>query len=146
MSKSEKAVESMKAGYNCAQAVSTAYGAAYGVAEETIARIASAFGGGVSRTDNICGAVSGAVMVLGLKFGARNPAETDAKNKASALAGEFIQEYARRHGAVSCTGLLGYNMSVPGEREKARANNAFARCRDIVRNAADLLEEFLARE
>jgi C_GCAxxG_C_C family probable redox protein len=136
----------MNSGYNCSQAVSITYGTAFGVPEETIARIASGFGGGIGRTDNICGAVSGAVMVLGLKFGPKNPSEREAKAKAYEMTNEFIQEYARRHGAVSCTGLLGYNMSQPGEREKAVVNNAFAGCRDVVRNAGKLLEEFLARE
>ena len=146
MQNSQKAAEAMGAGYNCSQAVATTYGTQFDVPEETIARIASGFGGGIGRTDNICGAVSGAVMVLGLKFGGRNASDTDAKTKAGIMANEFIQEYNRRYGAVSCTGLLGYNMSVPGEREKALANDAFAKCRDIVRNAGGLLEEFLARE
>jgi len=146
VSKSDKAAEMMGAGYNCAQAVSTTYGTAYGVPEETIARMATGFGGGIGRTDNICGAVSGAIMVLGLRFGAGSPDETDAKTRTSIMAAEFIKEFTRRYGAASCTGLLGYNMSVPGEAAKASAANAFAGCRDIVRNAGNLLEEFLQRE
>lgn len=146
MSDSEKAAEAMGNGYNCAQAVSTTYGVQFGVPEATIAKIASGFGGGVGRTDNICGAVSGAVMVLGLKFGPENAADKEAKTRASIKAGEFIREYASRYGAVSCTGLLGYNISLTEEREKALANNAFAGCRDIVRNAGKLLEEFLESE
>jgi len=146
MSESGKAAEVMGSGYNCAQAVSTTYGVKYGVPEETISRIASAFGGGISRTNNICGAVSGAVMVLGLKYGGRNPGEKEAKDKASAIAAEFIREFKRRYGEVSCTGLLGYNLGIQEEREKAVANNEFTKCRDIVRNAGELLEEFLARE
>ena len=147
MSESEKAAEVMAAGYNCAQAVATTYGASFGVPEETIARIATAFGGGISRSDNICGGVSGALMVLGLKFGSKNPSEGEAKTKTYALANEFISEFTRRHGAVSCTGLLGYNLSVPEERKEASEKRVFATvCRDVVRNAGKLLEEFLARE
>ena len=145
MSESQRAAESMGAGYNCAQAVSTTYGTQFGVPEETISRISSAFGGGIGRTDNICGAVSGAVMVLGLKFGAKSAGETEAKTKASIMANGFIQEFKRRYGEVSCTGLVGYNLSIPEEREKATANSAYTKCRDIVRNAGDLLEEYLER-
>ena len=140
------AADALGTGYNCAQAVSTTYGLQYGVPEETIARMASPFGGGIARTDNICGAVAGAVMVLGLKYGPKNASETDAKKKAGAMTNEFIQEHTRRYGAVSCTGLLGYNMSVPGERDEAVANNAFSKCGDVVMNTSKLLEEFLARE
>jgi len=146
MSDSNRAAEAMGAGYNCAQAVSTTYGVKYGVPEETIARIASGFGGGVGRTDNICGAVSGAVMVLGLKYGPKSAADKEAKTKASIKTGEFIREYERRFGAVSCTGLLGYNISLPEGREKVLTDNAFAKCRDVVRNAGKLLEEFLEAE
>lgn len=145
MSDSRRAADLMGEGYNCAQAVSTTYGTRFGVPEETLSRIASPFGGGIGRTDNICGAVSGAVMVLGLKFGGKNAADREAKTKASILANEFIEEYRRLYGSVSCTGLLGYNISKPEDMEKAKANNAFAGCRDIVRNAGKLLEEFLQR-
>jgi C_GCAxxG_C_C family probable redox protein len=147
MSESEKAPEAMAGGYNCAQAVATTYGTAFGVPEETLARIATAFGGGVSRSDNICGGVSGALMVLGLKYGSKNQSEGDAKAKTYAIGNEFISEFARRHGAVSCTGLLGYNLSVPEERKEAAEKRVPATvCREIVRNAGILLEEFLARE
>jgi C_GCAxxG_C_C family probable redox protein len=145
MSESEKAVEATGAGYNCAQAISTTYGTQFGVPEETISRISSAFGSGIGRTDNICGAVSGAVMVLGLKFGARNASEKEAKTKASIIANEFIQEFKRRYGEVSCTRLVGYNLSIPSEMKKAVAEGAFATCRDIVRHAGELLEEYLER-
>ncbi len=147
MSKSIKATEAMAGGYNCAQAMATTYGTAFGVPEETLARIATAFGGGISRSDNICGGVSGALMVLGLKYGSKNASESEAKAKTYALGNEFIQEFIRRHGAVSCTGLLGYNLSVPAERKEATEKKVSATvCRDVIRNAGTLLEEFLARE
>jgi C_GCAxxG_C_C family probable redox protein len=147
MSKSGKATEAMASGYNCAQAVATTYGAAFGVPEETLARIATGFGGGVSRSDSMCGGVTGALMVLGLKFGPKNQSEGDAKAKASAFCNEFIREFTRRHGAVSCTALLGYNLSVPEERKEASEKRVYATvCVEVVRNAGMLLEEFLARE
>ena len=137
----------MAGGYNCAQSVATAYGTAFGIPEETLARISAAFGGGVSRSDNICGAVSGALMVLGLKYGAKNSSQPDAKAKTYAIGNEFINEYKRRHGSVSCTGLLGYNISIPEERKEAVEKKATAAvCPDVVRNAGKLLEEFLARD
>jgi C_GCAxxG_C_C family probable redox protein len=137
----------MKAGYNCTQAMATTYGAEFGVPEETLARIATAFGSGMGRTDNICGGISGALMVLGLKFGAKNQSEPEAKGKTYALANEFIKEYTRRHGSVSCTGLLGYNMSDPDQRKEAAEKKATATvCPEVVRNAGKLLEEFLSRE
>lgn len=146
MSTSEKAKEAMAGGYNCAQSVAMTYGAQFGVPKKTLARISAAFGGGISRSDSICGGVSGALMVLGLKFGSDTP-DPAAKAKTYALGNEFINEYTRRHGAVTCTGLLGYNLSDPEQRKEAAEKKATADvCPDVVKNAGKLLEEFLARE
>ena len=66
MKKSEKAVELFLKGYNCSQAVFGAFADALGVSEETAFKLAAPFGGGVGRLREVCGAVSGMLMVLGL--------------------------------------------------------------------------------
>ncbi|MHA2216743.1 MAG: C-GCAxxG-C-C family protein [Candidatus Hodarchaeales archaeon] len=54
---------------NCAQAIISVYGEYLGADHDTCLKIASVFGGGINRTGNMCGAVTGALMVIGLKYG-----------------------------------------------------------------------------
>ncbi|MDD3092393.1 MAG: C-GCAxxG-C-C family protein, partial [Methanoregulaceae archaeon] len=62
-------------------------------------------------TGNMCGAVAGALMVIGLKFGNTDPDDMDAKKKVFAATQEFIVEFVDRHGTINCTELPGYDLS-----------------------------------
>lgn len=146
MSKIVQAKDAFGAGYNCAQSVAIAYSPGYGVPSATMARIATAFGGGVSRSDSICGAVSGALMILGLHLGTDNQPDSTAKAKTYALGEEFVAEFTKRYGSVQCTSLVGYNLSVAKERKAASESGAFQTiCSKVVENACELLEEYLDR-
>lgn len=68
MSKITTAIECFKNGFNCAQAVFTSYCEEYGIDKETGLKLTCPFGAGISRTDNTCGAVIGAIMVIGIKI------------------------------------------------------------------------------
>jgi C_GCAxxG_C_C family probable redox protein len=146
MSKIAQAKDAFGAGYNCAQSVAIAYSPEYGVPSATMARIATAFGGGVSRSDSICGAVSGALMILGLHLGTDNQPDSTAKAKTYTLGEEFVAEFNRRYGSAQCTDLVGYNLKNEDERKRASEANAFQTiCSKVVENACGLLEEYLAK-
>ena len=102
MSKVEQAVEYFRNGYSCSQAICGTYSEEFGLSTEQAFKIASGFGGGM-RMGQTCGAVTGALMVLGLKYGE--------KLKTSEQAAEFIKRYRERRGEVSCRGLLGYDLT-----------------------------------
>jgi C_GCAxxG_C_C family probable redox protein len=142
----EKAVACFNAGHLCSQAICEVYGESFGLSSGTAARLATGFGSGIARTDGICGAVSGGVMVLGLAFGGGDAADRAARERTYAAVQEFIAAFVAAHGSVSCTELLGYDLGNPAESAAAREAGAVPRiCPVMVRTAAELLEEILSR-
>jgi C_GCAxxG_C_C family probable redox protein len=143
MTHADRAVEKFRQGYNCSQAVVTAFAEDYGVNEETAALVARGFGGGMGRTGGVCGAVSGAVMVIGLST--REITDTDqAKQQAYALVREFFRRFRERRPSLQCRDLLGYDIGDPEMYVLAKEQNLFeAICAGVIRDAAEVLEEIL---
>lgn len=98
MSKIEAAVRSFMGDLDCAQALLSIYGPALGLDREIAIRIADAFGGGMGRTGETCGAVTGSLMVLSLKYG--GPANGDAPDgrRVHRVASSFIERFRDRNG------------------------------------------------
>ena len=91
-----------------------------------------------------CGAVSGALMVIGLRYGRTRTDDEVAKERAYSLAQEFVQEFESRHGSVFCRDLLGYDISTPDGLASAGQENLGATlCPNFVRDAAEILEDLL---
>lgn len=144
LSRAEVAAAYFKSGFSCSQAVFSAFAVELGMDEALALGAAGAFGGGLAGRAETCGAVTGALMVLGLKYGKRQPEDNPAKEKTYAAAGEFIRRFEARHGSILCRDLLGYNMSIPEEYAAAREAGAFrAACPGLVREAALILEDLL---
>ena len=144
MTKSDKALASFRSGFTCSSAVFSAFSDEMGLDSETATKIACGFGAGISKTGNICGAVSGAIMVIGLKYGKTIQGDDAATDKTRALVRVFMQEFRQRHGSVNCTELLGYNLSNPDEYEMARHNKLFVtKCPELVGDATAILEKIL---
>jgi len=102
MNKFEIASEYMKKGYNCAQSIMKAYASEVGMKEEDAVRMASALGGGVGRNGHICGAVSGAALIIGMKFGTTDPADFPAKEKAYNKTNELLEKFSAENKSVLC--------------------------------------------
>lgn len=96
MTKSDHALASFRKGFTCSSAVFSAFSDEMGLDSETATKIACGFGGGISKTGNICGAVSGAIMVIGLKYGKTIQGDDAATEKTRALVREFMQEFTKR--------------------------------------------------
>jgi len=144
MKKSDEAVASFRSGFTCSSAVFSAFSQESGLDSETSKKIACGFGAGISKTGNICGAVSGAILVIGLKYGKSEAGDDGATEKTRALVREFIREFTARNGSVNCTELLGYNLNVTDEYQKAGREGLFTtRCPEYVRDAADILDRML---
>jgi len=115
-----------------------------GLDPDTAKKIACGFGAGVSKTGNICGAVSGAIMVIGLKYGKTDVGDEAATEKTRALVRQFIREFTLKNGSVSCTDLLEHDLSDPEDYDAARDSGVFtSKCPALVRDAADILERIL---
>ena len=81
--RSEKAVELFKSGYNCSQAVFAAYADLFGFDEDTALKVSAGLGGGVGRSREVCGTVSAAAMLIGMKYGATDGDDTEGKSSAT---------------------------------------------------------------
>jgi C_GCAxxG_C_C family probable redox protein len=144
MTKSDDALAGFQSGITCSSAVFSAFADELGLDDKTAKKIACGFGAGISKSGNICGAVSGAIMVIGLKYGKTKPGDDEATEKTRALTRQFIREFSARHGSVNCTELLGYNLGNADEYEKAREKRLFVtKCPVLVRDAAEILEKIL---
>jgi C_GCAxxG_C_C family probable redox protein len=131
------------AGLNCAQAVFSAYAAQLGFDETTALKIAAGFGGGMGRMAETCGAVTGAFMVLGLRFGPTT-ADREAKEAMAARIRDFAARFKAHHGTIVCRDLLGCDISTPPGQQEARDKGLFTTtCPRVVRDACEILDALL---
>jgi C_GCAxxG_C_C family probable redox protein len=140
----EKAVEVFKEGFSCSQAVLGAYCEQFGLDKKAAYKISSGFGGGM-HLDQTCGAVTGALMVIGLKYGRTRADDVEARMKTLEAVVEFAKKFKVRHGSINCTSLIGCNVSTLEGFEEAKKKDLFKQvCPAFVKSAAEILEEILA--
>lgn len=147
MSKRDVAIALFEEGFNCAQAVSAAFCDETGVSKETMVKMSSGFGGGFGRLREVCGAVSGMVLVANMIFGYDSPTDTQAKMDWYKDIQSIVLEFKSRNGSYVCNQLL--NLPENDERspvpEQRTAEYYKKRpCKEIVGEAADILEKFIA--
>lgn len=136
-----EAVSCFKEGYNCAQSVLLAMQKFWSAENRLEPKVASAFGGGIGRKGSLCGALTGGVIAIGLRYGTNNP-DSREREKAYSLALQFFNRFERDCGSVLCRDLIGYNLADPRELEEARKSNIFMeKCVDIVEKAAQILAD-----
>ena len=139
-----KAAQLFSDGYNCAQAVAAAFSDVTGLDEKRSARMASSFGGGMGRMREVCGAVSGMLMVLGLLYGYDDPGDNGGKKalyaEVQALAGKFRAEA----GSIICREILKNPPSDPNPTPRTADFYQKRPCERMVMLAARLLDEFMA--
>ena len=144
MTKSEKALELFASGFNCSQAVLTAFAPDFGLDEKLALMLGTQFGGG-ARNAEMCGAVSGALMVLGLKYGHYQSDNTEQKSRAYAIAVEYTKRFKEQNGSIVCRNLLGYDLTNPEEAACIKERNLFGDiCPKMIQSAVELLESILA--
>ena len=132
-------------GYNCAQAVLCAFADVTHLPMETAARLASGFGGGIGRMREVCGAVSGAVMALGLVCGYDDPKDTQAKAAHYARVQEFARRFREQTGSVVCRELLQGVPTAPGSAPEARTAAYYRKrpCAELVALSAGIAADML---
>ena len=111
MNKVEQAVSCFKEGFNCAQAICSAYSQEYGLDQKTALKVSCGFGAGMGCMAETCGAVTGAYMVIGLKYGRSDILDLSAKEKTYILVREFSDKFKSRNGSIVCKELLGVDIS-----------------------------------
>lgn len=140
----ETAVRLFRRGWNCSQAVVSAFAPSLGLDARRARLLSQAFGAGMARRGEICGAVTGALMVIGLKYGKARAGDEPAKERTYALANAFLDRFRARHGSLRCKTLLGHHPGTPGGMKRIKAAGLHdTLCPRLVRSAAILLERLL---
>ena len=124
-----------------------AHGDELGLDHETAMKVGNAFGGGMGLMGETCGAVTGAFIILGLKFGASDARDKASKAKTYKLVKSFAAEFEARKGSVICRDLLGFDIDI-GSREKNPDSRRIIneRCPGFVRVSAEILREIFTEQ
>ncbi len=141
------AVKAVKEGMNCCQAIITTYGPSLGLTFDATVKIGSSFGGGLGRTGEVCGALTGATMVLGLKYGPLEAKNPQARDRVYTLTRLLLTDFRQRRGEVTCRNLLNCDISTDEGYTKAKDSGLLKNlCPLLVQDAAQILEGIMARE
>ena len=132
-------------GFNCAQAVAVAFTDVTGMDKKEAAKLAAPFGGGMGRMREVCGAVSGMLMVLGALYG-YDHSDADTKKKETyqqvqALAAQFKEE----NGSIICREILKNPPSDPNPSPRTTEYYTKRPCARMVMTAARLMDEFIGQ-
>jgi|WetSurMetagenome_2_1015567.scaffolds.fasta_scaffold280931_2 C_GCAxxG_C_C family probable redox protein len=147
MEKSEQAAGYMRAGFNCAQSVVKTFAPEAGAPEVAAVRMAASFGGGMGRNGLVCGAVTGAAIILGARYGFSELPESGARDKAYDKVNALIEQFQKENGSVLCRELLSIDPKNPEDWKRARDSGAFInRCPLFVQSASRILEALLKAE
>jgi len=140
----DRAAEAFAKGYNCSQAVLVAFAAELNLDEATALKMAAPFGGGLARRGDACGAVTGAMMVLGLAR-ASTDSTPQAKGPVYKLTNELFRRFNERNMSIQCRDLLGFELSTPEGMRLATERDVHHKvCPKFVRDAAEIVEQLLA--
>jgi C_GCAxxG_C_C family probable redox protein len=143
MENTEKALSNFKSHYNCSQSVFAAYSEKFGIKESDAFKVAMGFGGGIGRTQDICGALTGAVMVIGCKYYdekdiARSKDIVYAKTK------ELILKFKKINKSEDCLNLTGVDFSKEGGFEMFTTLNIHEnKCNGYIKDVCNTLDEIL---
>jgi C_GCAxxG_C_C family probable redox protein len=144
MDRVERAVSLFQEGFSCSQALVAAYGDCFGLDRDFALRIAAGFGGGMGRMAHTCGAVTGAFMLIGLKYGGTDAKDRQAKEKTHEVVREFARRFLTFHESLVCKELLGCDISTPEGSQTAKEKKLAATiCPKLVKSAAEILQEMI---
>ncbi len=144
MDRIETAVRMFEQEFSCSQSVFSAFADPADLPRETALRVAAGFGGGLARSGETCGAVTGAIMALGLGHCSAPTDDPLAKERAYPPVQEFLARFKARHGSIVCRELLDCDLGAPEGLQSAREQGLFkSRCPAFVRTAAEILEDLL---
>ena len=146
LTKKEEAMNYFLQGYNCTQSILMAF-KEYIPEEsfEDIMKLGCSFGGGMSRLREVCGSVSGIIMVCSLIYGYTGPETGDVKAAQYARTQELAKAFEERNGSIVCRELLGLSEKKQAPTPEARTEAYYKKrpCKELIGDAAEILEEYL---
>lgn len=144
MSKINEAVNCFTEGFLCSQAIFSTYAPEIGLDRETALKISCSFGGGMARMGETCGAVTGALMLIGLKLGNTNVEDKQAKERTYRVVLDFISRFIQRNGSIRCKDLLYCDISTIEGAKIANEKQLFTTlCPKFVEDSASIIEQLL---
>jgi len=144
VNRADKAASLFNDGFNCSQSVFASFAVDMGMERDVALKTAQSFGGGMAQMGQTCGAVTGAFMVIGLKYGRTRADDDEAKRRTYALVREFVEQFKARNGTILCRALLGCDISTPEGNRAAKEKGLFSIvCPGFVRDAVGILEKIL---
>ncbi|MBN2351409.1 MAG: C_GCAxxG_C_C family protein [Spirochaetales bacterium] len=147
MNHAEIAAKKFDKGYNCAQSVVSGFADELGDTVGPAFLAAHGFGGGMGRRQEVCGAVTGGIIVLGLLYGRGEGDCREKQDAAYAKVRRLMESFERRHGTVVCGKLLdGCVLTTPEGQALYGERNLKAKCLSFVKDAAQILDEVIAGE
>jgi len=144
MSRAELAASYFQEGFSCSQSVFSAYAPSLGLDRETALRVSAAFGGGICRMGEVCGALCAALMLIGLKYGKIKAEDAESGELTSSAANQFITKFKESNGSIMCKELLGCDISTPEGWNLAEKKGIFSDfCPKFIQSSIEILEEIL---
>lgn len=145
MSKADRAEQLFRMGYNCSQSVYAAFADELGITVEEAAKKASPFGAGFGKLREVCGAVTGMVMVLGDLYGYDDPKAAEGKKALYALVQKLCGSFEESEGSLICRELLGLEKGEDLEEPAVRTEEYYESrpCVKACRRAASILEDYM---
>ncbi len=148
MNKADNAKELFESGCNCCQAVFCAFSDETKLGREDALRLSAGFGGGMGRMREVCGAVSGMIMVLSEKFASADPNDHEKKKELYALIQKAAGEFREENGSIICRELLGLSEKASAPEPEKRTGEYYKKrpCSELVHCAAEIAEKIIAGE
>lgn len=142
MTKVRDAILLFEQGFHCSQALLVTYGIALGIDYVSAMKVASAFGGGINKMGDTCGSVTGALMVIGLKYGFVDANDKASKTETDQRAERFVKEFKARNKSLICRELIGFDIG-SNNRKPDADRIILDRCPKFVKDAAEIIEEIV---
>lgn len=127
-------------GFNCAESVLMTAVSEWKIRSKIIPRIATGFGGGIGRQGYICGALSGGVIALGLKYGRDRAENTQARDKTYMLTRELFRQFKEEFGSINCYELIECDLTTLEGLEKSKKIHS-EKCAKYIARTAELVLE-----
>lgn len=145
MKKSEVADAKFQEGYNCAQAVCFSFADGLNYDQNLTMKLACGFGAGMGRNEEVCGAVSGGIIVIGMKYGRGENQDRSLMEQTYEKTRELMKRFKEKHGSFICRELLnGCELTTSeGQKEFQEKDLKNRVCRHCVRNAVEILEDII---
>lgn len=148
MTRSEMAQDTFVKGFNCAQSVFSAFCDDLGIDRDMALKTACGFGAGMARNQEVCGAVTGGILVIGARYGRGEQGNRSATETTYAKVRELMERFSREHGTYICRVLLnGCELTTEQGQVSYLENDFFNRvCRPCIKSVVEILEQVMRRE